>query len=121
MNTGATACNLACGACAECSAGTSSAVVGSTNKNDCVCSLAKFKSFKGSTGCDYCEADFFVEDGECAACPPGAKCATAPMEDVVLTTATTLGFEGGSAAFDKAAETAFESAIVEAMAAGSSR
>ena len=111
-------CNLACGTCAPCAKGTLSELPGSTNKNDCVCKLLNYKQFEGSKGCDYCDLGYFEKADKCETCPKGAKCATKPLTDVVLITATTLSFEGGADAFGATAKAAFASAIVGAMAAG---
>ena len=57
----------------------------------------------------------------CKECPPGVSCYANLETDVVIATATTLGFDGGAAEMDKDSNReAFSSAIVEAMAAGPS-
>ena len=88
---------------------------------DCVafCAAGTYAAEDGSCVA-FCDAGFYLDDSStCVACPPGSSCTTVPEKSVVLTTATTLGLEGGVDALDTDAEKAtFESGIVEAMAAG---
>ena len=88
---------------------------------DCVafCAAGTYAAEDGSCVA-FCDAGFYLDDSStCVACPPGSSCTTVPEKSVVLTTATTLGLEGGVDALDTDAEkAAFESGIVEAMAAG---
>jgi len=120
---GMTACPVNCGECTTCPEGTASSILGVTSltaspPSQCACNRPYFKSFEGSKSCDYCDLGYYDSGGECSPCPDGATCTTMPEKDVVINTATTLGFEGGADAFDTDAKAKFASAIEETLAAG---
>ena len=116
-------CPVNCGECTTCPEGTASSILGVTSltaspPSQCACNRPYFKSFEGSKSCDYCDLGYYDSGGECSPCPDGATCTTMPEKDVVINTATTLGFEGGADAFDTDAKAKFASAIEETLAAG---
>ena len=117
-----TTCPVNCGECTTCPEGTASSILGVTSLTasspSCACNRPYFKSFEGSKSCDYCDLGYYDSGGECSPCPDGATCTTMPEKDVVINTATTLGFEGGADAFDTDAKAKFASAIEETLAAG---
>ena len=118
-----TTCPVNCGECTTCPEGTASSILGVTSltaspPSQCACNRPYFKSFEGSKSCDYCDLGYYDNGGECSPCPDGATCTTKPEKDVVINTATTLGFEGGADAFDTDAKAKFASAIEETLAAG---
>ena len=118
-----TVCPVNCGECTTCPEGTASSILGVTSltaspPSQCACNIPYFLSFEGSKSCDYCDLGYYDSGGECSPCPDGATCTTKPEKDVVINTATTLGFEGGADAFDTDAKAKFASAIEETLAAG---
>ena len=118
-----TTCPVNCGECTTCPEGTASSILGVTSltaspPSQCACNRPYFKSFEGSKSCDYCDLGYYDSGGECSPCPDGATCTTMPEKDVVINTATTLGFEGGADAFDTDAKAKFAAAIEETLAAG---